>query len=238
MNPHVNSLVKNLLVELLVEELPPKALKSLGEAFANGLKDSLSAQGLIGADAVTTSFASPRRLAVHITHVRSTAPDSEVVWKLMPKAVAFDANGKPTTALRKRLEKEGRAHLADLWPSAVDGPDRLFIENDGKADAVFLRSMANGTTLLPGLQNALEESIRKLPIPKVMSYQLVDGWSTVNFVRPAHGLVAIYGDAIVAVSVLGLEAGRTTQGHRFEASKPSIELQDADSYAQQLADEG
>src|SRR6267154_332230 len=191
MNPHVNSLLKNLLVELLVEELPPKALKSLGEAFATGLQDSLRAQGLIGANAVTTSFASPRRLAVHITEVRSTAPDSEVVWKLMRKAVA-----------------------------------------------VLLRSMAKSTTLLPGLQNALEETIRKLPIPKVMSYQLADGWSTVNFVRPAHGLVAIHGDETIAVSVLGLKAGHTTQGHRFEASKPSIELQDADSYAQQLADEG
>ncbi len=230
--------MKNLLVELFVEELPPKALKSLGESFAATLSDSLKTQNLPPATSVVTSFASPRRLATHITEVVNVAPDKEVVWKLMPYSVAIGADGKPTEALRKRLAKEGRAALADLWPDASDGPDRLFVEKDGKTDAVFLRSMASGTTLQIGLLNALEEALHKLPIPKVMGYQLADGWTTVNFVRPAHGLVALHGTEVINVSVLGLEAGSTTQGHRFEASKPVIELTGADSYAKQLESEG
>lgn len=229
---------KNLLVELLVEELPPKALRAIGDAFANGLHESLRAQGLVGSSSTFNGYASPRRLAVHITGVLSAAPDSEIVSKLMAKSVALDAAGQPTNAFRKRLEKEGRAHLADRWPDAVEGSDRLFIQSDGKADAVYLRSMARGTALVSGLQNALEDVLGKLPIPKVMTYQLADGWSTVNFVRPAHGLIALYGNEVVPVSILGLQADRTTQGHRFEASKSPIEVKHADDYASQLATEG
>jgi glycyl-tRNA synthetase beta chain len=229
---------KNLLVELFVEELPPKALMTLGKSFAATLSSSLTTQGLASATSMVTAFASPRRLAAHITEVANVEPDKEVVWKLMPYSVAIGADGKPTEALRRRLAKEGRAALVDLWPDASDGPDRLFVEKDGKADAVYLRSLASGTTLQVGLLNALEEALRKLPIPKVMGYQLADGWTTVNFVRPAHALVALHGTEVVNVSVLGLDAGRVTHGHRFEASKPQIELKEADSYAKQLESEG
>jgi glycyl-tRNA synthetase beta chain len=229
---------KNLLVELFVEELPPKALKKLGESFANLLFDGLKSRGLVGANEKVTSFASPRRLAVQVCNVLATAPDHEVKEKLMPVSVALDTEGKPTDALRKRLTKVGRADLADLWPNAVDGPDKLFVASDGKADAVFLRSLAKGTSLQVGLLSALEDMLAKLPIPKVMTYQLADGWSDVNFVRPAHGLVALHGSDIVQVSVLGLDAGRETLGHRFEAAATPIVLKDADSYAQQLREEG
>jgi glycyl-tRNA synthetase beta chain len=234
----MSTTTRNLLVELFVEELPPKALKKLGEAFARELAESLRSQSLLGADAVTTSFASPRRLAAHITNVVSVAPDQEVVTKLMPRSVALDGDGNPTDAMRKRLAKEGRSWLADKWPNAVDGPDRLFVQSDGKADAVFLQSLAKGMPLHNGLQNAVEQAIARLPIPKVMQYQLDDGWTSVNFVRPAHGLVALHGADVVPVSVLGLQAGRVTQGHRFEAAQPRVELRDADSYAAQLREEG
>ena len=229
---------KNLLVELFVEELPPRALKKLGDAFSVALLYELRERGLVGITSHRSSYASPRRLAVHVTDVVDVAPDKELIEKLMPVSVAIDNQGKPTDALRKRLAKIGREHLADLWPNAEDGPDKLFIKSDGKADAVFSRSMARGGSLQVGLESAVIDALDELPIPKVMTYQLADGWTTVNFVRPAHGLVALHGDQVVPIEVLGLEAGRTTYGHRFEAAKASIVLKDADSYAQQLETEG
>lgn len=234
---------KNLLVELFVEELPPKALKKLGDAFASLLADGLKAAGLAPADAAVTSYASPRRLAVQVSHVAAVAADAQVLTKLMTFAVAIGPDGAPTAALRKRLAKEGRERLADLWPNAVDGPDALLVQPDGKTQAVFLRSLAKGTSLRVGLQNAIDDALRGLPIPKVMTYQLEancanPGWDSVHFVRPAHRLVALHGADVVPVTALGLQAGRVTQGHRFEAPQPEVTLRDADSYAQQLADEG
>jgi glycyl-tRNA synthetase beta chain len=220
---------KNLLVELFVEELPPKALKKLGEAFASTLADSLKAQGLAAASAAVTSFASPRRLAVHVTDVASAAADKAVSQKLMPVSVGLTAEGQATPALLKKLAAVG----ADA--SAVASLKRQL---DGKAEALFFDSMVKGATLAEGLQKAVDEAIAKLPIPKVMKYQLADGWTSVDFVRPAHGLVALHGADVVNVSALGLKSGRSTQGHRFEAAKPVVELRDADHYAAQLLDEG
>ena len=220
---------QNLLVELFTEELPPKALKKLGEAFAAALAESLVAQGLAEANAVVENFASPRRLGAHVVNVLARAADKPVSTKLMPVSVGLDAAGQPTPALLKRLAALG----AD---AAVAGSLRR--EGEGKNEALFHDSVAPGVTLAEGLQKALEAAMTKLPIPKVMTYQLADGWSTVNFVRPVHGLVALHGADVVPISVLGLDAGRTTQGHRFEAKQAAITLRDADSYAAQLADEG
>jgi glycyl-tRNA synthetase beta chain len=222
---------KNLLVELFVEELPPKALKSLGEVFANKLWNNLVQAGL--ADRYESlkkqSFASPRRLAVLVPNVLSQAADKAVQQKLMPVAVGIDANGNATPALLKKLAAVG----ADV--TAVPSLKR---QPDGKAEALFLDSVVPGATLTEGLQAALEAALAALPIPKVMSYQLADGWSSVNFVRPAHKLVALHGADVVPISVLGLTAGRETQGHRFEAKNPVVTIKDADSYAQQLEAEG
>jgi len=230
--------VRNLLVELFVEELPPKALKKLGEAFAGQLADQLRALGLASAESVVTPFASPRRLAAHITHVAAKAADKAVQQKLMPVSVGLDASGHATPALLKKLQALG-ADVSDPV-FAVAG---LRKAADGKAEALFYDSLVDGATLEVGLQQALDVALAKLPIPKVMSYQLesdceLPGWSSVNFVRPAHGLVALHGDTVVPVKVLGLSAGNTTQGHRFEAVKSPVVLVTADSYAQALRDEG
>jgi glycyl-tRNA synthetase beta chain len=219
----------NLLVELFVEELPPKVLKKLGESFASTLAEVLKLQGLVTDSASITNYASPRRLAAHITLVAGKAADKQVAQKLMPVTVGLDAEGKATPALLKRLQGLG----AD--ESAVS---KLRKENDGKADVLFYDVMQTGATLANGLQKAIEEALAKLPIPKVMAYQINDGWESVNFVRPAHGLVALHGGDIVPISVLGLQASNTTQGHRFEAKTPTIMIQSADSYAEQLAHEG
>ena len=203
---------QNLLVELFVEELPPKALKKLGEAFANTLAEQLKGQGLTAADSVVTPYASPRRLAAHISSVMAQAPDVEIVEKLMPVTVAFDEHGRPTNALKKKAEKNPRC-LEQLkrWPLQGDGADQLFVRSDGKADALFFRTLATGRDIHRGLQVALNEAIAKLPIPKVMTYQLQEGtplpgWDSVQFVRPAHGLVALHGDKVVPVTALGLTA--------------------------------
>ena len=223
------STTKNLLVELFVEELPPKALKKLGEAFAQLLADGLKSQGLATEHSAVTPFASPRRLAAHISAVRAQADDRAVSQKLMPASVGLTASGEATPALLKKLASLGAA------ASAVPTLQRRI---DGKAEALFFDSHVKGATLAEGLQKALDEAIAKLPIPKVMQYQLDDGWTSVNFVRPAHGLVALHGADVVPCSALGLASGRQTQGHRFEAAVSPVMLQHADHYAEQLATQG
>jgi len=228
----------NLLVELFVEELPPKALKKLGDAFAGVLAEQLKAQGLTSGDTQVTAYASPRRLAAHISHVWRKAEDKAVRQKLMPVAVGLNAAGQATPALLKKLQALG-ADVSDP-AAAVAALQRA---PDGKAEALFYDSLATGATLDTGLQKALEDAIAKLPIPKVMSYQLetdceLPGWTSVNFVRPAHGLVALHGSAVVPVKALGLSAGNSTRGHRFEAAVDPVVLADADSYAVTLEVDG
>ena len=225
---------QNLLVELFVEELPPKALKKLGDAFAAVLLEQLISQGLAGANAAVTAFASPRRLAAHITAVAGQAANKAASQKLMPVSVGLDASGNAMPALLKRLTALG----ADA--SVVANLKRV---PDGKTEALFYDSIVKGATLTEGLQKALLEAIAKLPIPKVMTYQLesgcdLPGWSSVSFVRPAHGLVALHGADVVPVQALGLRAGNTTHGHRFEASVDPVVLEDADGYAATLLKDG
>ncbi len=220
---------QNLLVELFVEELPPKALKKLGQAFAGVLFEQLQSQGLATSDSVLTAWASPRRLAAHVTDVAAQAADRSVSQKLMPVSVGLDASGAPTPALVKKLQSLG----ADASAAAS-----LRRAPDGKAEALFYDSQVRGATLAEGLQKALAEAIAKLPIPKVMTYQLADGWTDVKFVRPAHSLLALHGAAVVPVQALGLTAGNTTRGHRFEATLPVVTVTHADAYAETLARDG
>jgi glycyl-tRNA synthetase beta chain len=220
---------QNLLVELFVEELPPKALKKIGASFAQLLTDSLKAQGLATDHSASTPFASPRRLALHLSNVLPQAADKAVSHKLMPVAVGLDAQGQATPALLKKL--------ASLGQDARCVP-QLKRAMDGKTEALFWDTVAPGATLASGLQMALNETLAKLPIPKVMQYQLQDGWTSVNFVRPAHGLVALHGADVVPVELLGLKSGRDTRGHRFEAAMDPVVLQHADRYAEQLKEQG
>jgi glycyl-tRNA synthetase beta chain len=229
---------QNLLVELFVEELPPKALKKLGDALASQLAEQLRAMGLASAESVVTAYATPRRLAAHITQVWRKAADKAVQQKLMPVSVGLDASGQATPALLKKLQALG-ADLSD----PVAAVAALRKEGDGKNQALFYDSLVSGATLDSGLQEALLQAIERLPIPKVMSYQLesdcdLPGWSSVQFVRPAHGLVALHGSTVVPVKMLGLTAGNTTQGHRFEAACSPVLIAQADEYAATLARDG
>ena len=220
---------RNLLVELCVEELPPKALKYLGEAFGDKIANGLIKRQLKVRAPGWTSFASPRRLAVLVTDVLDRALDRSQRTKLMPVAVGLDSAGRPTQALLKRLATLG----AD--EGVLPQLERAL---DGKSETLFLNSVVPGLSLTEGLQQSLEEAILKLPIPKLMQYQLADGWTGVSFIRPAHGLVALHGAEVVPVSALGLQAGRQTRGHRFEALMDPVVLQDANHYERQLAEQG
>jgi glycyl-tRNA synthetase beta chain len=150
---------QSLLVELFVEELPPKALQKLGNAFSDVLSEQLRAQGLLSANSVVTSYATPRRLASHITAVIAQAPDRQVEQKLMPVAVGLDASGNATPALLKKLQALGAGvdAVAQLRKSPEPGKDALVL---------FYDSQVKGATLAVGLQKALDEAIAKLPIPK------------------------------------------------------------------------
>jgi glycyl-tRNA synthetase beta chain len=229
----------NLLVELFVEELPPKALKALGEAFASGLFDGLQRRDFLTGVSVLTAYASPRRLGVHISSVRGVSePREQPPRKLMPLTVGLK-DGLRTPPLDKKLR--------ELNPDHVDLDEvmreRVFeADEGGKRVLMYREPLRSGSALSVGLGAALGECIAGLPIPKLMSYPLPDGevkgWTVTHFVRPAHLLVALHGAEVVPVSVLGLAAGRQTRGHRFEAQVDPVVLQHADHYAQQMLEQG
>ena len=215
---------QTLLVELQTEELPPKALVKLGAAFANGIANGLKARDFLDADSVVTTYATPRRLAVSITNVRATSADKTIREKILPVTVALDKDGNPTAPLAKKLAALG---FPDLKVSDLERAQ------DGKAESFFYTYTAPGIDLAEGLQPVLEETVAKLPIPKVMSYQRPDG-ATVQFVRPVHTLLALHGETIVPLSLLGLKAGRSTLGHRFLSNGHAFDIGHADAYNELL----
>ena len=212
-----------LLVEIFTEELPPKALKSLSEAFARGVVEGLKQSDFLTERSRIANYATPRRMAVSITDVLDKSPDRPTREKILPVNIALDATGKPTKALEKRLS---------VFSLSTDYLPRLKRESDGKTESFFYEYVASGASLESWLGKILAEAVAALPIPKVMRYQ-TDSGDYVEFVRPAHGLVALHGGDVVPVSVLGLTAGRTTHGHRFQGAK-DIELAHADEYESRL----
>ena len=220
-----------LLLELLTEELPPKALKKLGQSFSDGITQSLKNQGLLSETSVITSFATPRRLAVHISEVLEKAPDRLVQEKLLPVSIAIDSSGQATAPLLKKLASLGHPDtpIASLEKQGTD-----------KAETFYLTLNVPGVELSKGLQTAIDLSISKLPIPKVMRYQIAPGTQQVQdieFVRPAHGLLALHGSKLISVKALGLTSGNTTLGHRF-LSSGIIKIEHADQYVETLRNSG
>ncbi|MFF7060479.1 glycine--tRNA ligase subunit beta [Achromobacter spanius] len=220
--------IRPLLVELLTEELPPKALQKLGQAFAEGVRATLERHGLLAEGCAVTAYSTPRRLAVHLSAVLAQAPDQPYAEKLMPAKIGLTEDGKATPALQKKLAAKG---LENIDLATLDR------ESDGKQDYLVARGTAPGSSLAAGLQEGIDTALNSLPIPKVMRYQLADGVTTVKFVRPAHGLVALFGADVVPVAALGMQAGRDTLGHRFMSAGP-VSFTDADSYAATLAEKG
>ncbi len=216
---------KALLVELFTEELPPKALRRLGEAFAAAIADGLRSRGLAPAGGELRTFCSPRRLAVRVEHVVSQAPDRRVELKGPSVKVGLDADGRPTQALVKWAEKQG---------AAIDALTRA---SDGKQECFWFASTVRGESLEACVDAVIEHALTRLPIPKVMEYQLADGRTSVSFVRPAHRLVVLHGADVVPAKALGLESGRVTFGHRFQGGGP-LSIPDAHAYVHLLEREG
>src|SRR5260221_10683237 len=222
-----------LLVELSVEELPPKVLRKLGEAFATAAAEALRRRGFLGAGAVVTPFATPRRLSVAITDVSPTITELPRAVPLLPVNVAFAADGAPTEALEKAIKSKAGFASFGLVPA-----ERIERRQDGKIERVFYIEPPLAVTLRSALQDALDEAIAKLPIPKVMSYAAPGGYyNDVKFVRPARKLVALHGSKIVPVEALGLTADRVSGGDRF-LSRDVLEIESADTYAPKLEAEG
>lgn len=209
----------DFLVELGTEELPPKALKTLIAALQENIEASLKAEELT----FTTikSFAAPRRMAVLIENLASETPSKELVVWGPPAAIAFDAEGKPTKAAIAFADKNGIA------------ASKLKAESDGKVEKLVARISQQGKKTVTLLENIVTDAFAKLPIAKRMKW----GAKREEFVRPVHWLVMLYGNDLVNAKVLGLQAGRTTRGHRFHYNN-AIELAQAGDYVSALKNTG
>ncbi len=208
----------SLLIELRTEELPPKSLKALSESFASSVFAALKEQAFASPQSVCTPYATPRRLALLITDVSAQQPDRVIEKKGPAVASGVDAEGKPTRALEGFMRSAGVTF------------DQMHQVADGKAEYFVARSEKKGEAIDAHLADIVTQSLKKLPIPKLMRW----GDSDVQFVRPVHGLIMLHGNRVVPGSVLALESGKTTLGHRF-MSTGEIVIDEAESYSAKLA---
>ena len=217
----------NLLIELFTEELPPDSLESLSDQFGKTITSELLSKNLIDTSDFQT-YATPRRIAVNIKSVIKEAEDEERLIKLMPYSIGFDEYNNPTQPLIKKLSS---------IDEAIKTEDLEIIEENNKKFIYVLKKI-KGFRLEDGLGDIIKNALQKLAIKKVMSYQLKDGWTSVNFVRPMRGLIVLHGKQILNVSILGCSSSNTTLGHRFESKKEIITIKHADDYEETLATEG
>ena len=218
----------NLLVEILTEELPPLSQKSLAEVFAQNISESIHNLGL-SKDINYEVFSTPRRLGVLVKDVSFQGAIEKKVIKLMPASIGFDDKGNPTNALEKKLISLGE----DL--SALNKIQTMEEKNQSN---LFIEKEIQGKKLFQEIPIILSHSLESLPIKKLMSYQLKDGWTTVNFVRPMTNLMVIYGDSIVNVECMGLQSSHHTIGHRFSSKENIIEIKHADNYQKIMLETG
>jgi glycyl-tRNA synthetase beta chain len=202
-----------LLVEILTEELPPKSLRALSEAFLQGVCKGL-ANGQLAAASTGRAYATPRRLAVLIPDVASAAPDRE-----------SELTGPSTKAPEQAVA--GFARKAGV---AVN---RLERRATPKGEVYVVRVSVKGAVLGEVLATVVEEALKSLPVPKLMRW----GSGEAQFVRPVHGVVMLHGEAVIPGAVLGIRAGSDTAGHRFMGSA-QISLRSADEYEHRLATQG
>jgi glycyl-tRNA synthetase beta chain len=212
---------ESLLVELLTEELPPKALRALGYAFANALVEDLRRDGFAPPEGSFTVYATPRRLAVLLAGVAAKAPDRQVEVKGPSVNAGLSADGTPSQALVGFARKQGVA------------PDALHRAHDGRQEIFVHRAVMAGGSLESALAAKVETALKRLPVPKLMRWGALE----VEFVRPVRGLVMLHGDRVVPGAVLGIESGRVTRGHRF-LGKGRLDLARAEDYERVLEHDG
>ncbi|MDG4812059.1 glycine--tRNA ligase subunit beta [Hydrogenovibrio sp. 3SP14C1] len=209
----------DFLVEIGTEELPPKALKKLSNAFTDGIKAGLDEAELAYGD--VNAYASPRRLAVRIEGLQAKQADKTVERKGPAKKAAFDAEGQPTKALQGFARGCG-ADVNDLSEIETEKGTWMvyYLEQKGQLTA----------ELLPAIVN---QSLAKLPIPKRMRW----GASEVEFVRPVHWALMLLDDQVVPATILGHQTSNKTHGHRFHAPQ-AIEITNPSEYVSVLKEQG
>ena len=202
---------ENLLIELGTEELPPKALKSLAQAFCDGMQ-----KGLVDAELAFDAiqfYAAPRRLAVFVKALADTQPDKVVEKRGPAVSAAFDQDGNPTRAAQGWAKSNG-----------IDVADAERLVTD-KGEWLLYKANQTGQPITALLQGLVEQALKSLPIPKPMRW----GATSTQFIRPVHTVCALFGDELIDIQILGKQSSRTVQGHRFHGSG-SVEIQHADDY--------
>jgi len=217
-----------LLIEFVTEELPPTSLKVLGEKFGQLIAEGLQEQKLIK-NSDMRIFSTPRRLGVKILNVAEKSEHQKKLIKLMPAKIGFDDKGEATQALLKKLQSLNETDEAI---------SRIKKEDEKGQKVLYLEKDIVGIILEDVLSEIIKNCINKLPIKKMMSYQLEDGWTSVNFVRPIKNLLILHGNEILKVSSLGFEANNKSFGHRFESKEKILVIDHADNYEKILLETG
>lgn len=207
----------SVLIELRTEELPPKSLKALSESFAHSVFSALREQAFASSESVCTPYATPRRLALMLTHIAEQQPHRVIEKKGPAVNSGVDAAGKPTRALEGFMRSAGVTF------------EQLQRADDGKAEYFVTRIEKNGESLDEHLAGIVAQALKKLPIQKVMRW----GDSEDQFVRPVHSLIMLHGRRVVPGKVLGLTSGNRTLGHRF-LSAGDIVVANPEEYAAKL----
>ena len=217
-----------LLIEFITEELPPISLKELGEKFGQLITEGLQEQNLIKHDDMRI-FSTPRRLGVKILNVAEKSENQKKLIKLMPAKIGFNEQSEATQALLKKLQSLNETDEAI---------SRIKKEDEKGQQILYLEKDIAGINLEDILSEIINNCINQLPIKKMMSYQLEDGWTSVNFVRPIKNLLILHGKKILKVSSLGFEANNQSFGHRFESKEKVLNIDHADNYEKILLETG
>ncbi len=217
-----------LLIEFITEELPPISLKELGEKFGQLITEGLQEQNLIKHDDMRV-FSTPRRLGVKILNVAEKSENQKKLIKLMPAKIGFNEQSEATQALLKKLQSLNETDEAI---------SRIKKEDEKGQQILYLEKDIAGINLEDILSEIINNCINQLPIKKMMSYQLEDGWTSINFVRPIKNLLILHGKKILKVSSLGFEANNQSFGHRFESKEKVLNIDHADNYEKILLETG
>ena len=220
--------LNTLLIEFITEELPPISLKELGEKFGQLITEGLQEQNLIKHDDMRV-FSTPRRLGVKILNVAEKSENQKKLIKLMPAKIGFNEQSEATQALLKKLQSLNETDEAI---------SRIKKEDEKGQQILYLEKNIAGINLEDILSEIINNCINQLPIKKMMSYQLEDGWPSVNFIRPIKNLLILHGKKILKVSSLGFEANNQSFGHRFESKEKVLNIDHADNYEKILLETG